>query len=440
MKRLKRLIAVLSLLLLVAFAVWRYGLLQRVPGIGPVAPAAAQKGASLFSGVIEATEVQIAAETGGRVLEVTAAEGAEVQAGQVLVRLDPALLDDQIAIAQAQLAVAQAGLSQLKAGARPGTVKIAQAQEDQAQAALQAAQQALADAQTLRDEPQDLQLQVAVARQQVAAAEARVAQAAALKDAAETAQNGLDYAQQVLQNWHYPVPPPSIPIRLQEAPYDVWQGWANLNAAVAARDGASEQLGQLEAQLAAPQTLIAQVDAAQAAVLQAQAAVDAAHAGVTALAAGATPEQLAAAQARVAQAQAALNTLQLQRTRLEISAPISGAVLVRQVEPGEIAAPGAPLLTLASLREVEMVLYVPERDLGQAHVGQGVRVSVDSYPGRVFAGTVVRIANQAEFTPRNVATQEERLNTFYGMRVRLANPDGALKPGMPADATLEVGK
>jgi len=85
---------------------------------------------------------------------------------------------------------------------------------------------------------------------------------------------------------------------------------------------------------------------------------------------------------------------------------------------------------------VTLVIYIPENRIGQVQVGQEVEVQVDSFPGRVFVGQVQNIAGEAEFTPRNVQTQEERVNLVFAVKVRIPNPDGALKPGMPADATV----
>ena len=437
MRNPRRIVFPIILVLGTVLLIGRYGFSLRPPGADVATPAAAQQGATLYSGVIQTDEVHVSAEYGGRVVEVLAEEGDPVHAGQPLVRLDTTLIDDQIAVAEANLAVAQASLARLQAGSRPGTVAVAKAQQVQAEAARAAAQQALSDAQALRNNPQELALQVAVAQAQLPAAEARVQQAAAQRDEAQLAVDGLQYARNVIDNWHYPIKKPSLPLKTQEAPYDLWDAWANLNAMTAARDGARDSLAQLQAQLAAPQTLIANVDAAAGALKQAEAGVELARSQVSALLAGPTADQLAAAQAKVSQAAAALDALRVQRGRMEITSPITGTVLVRQIEPGEIAAPGATLLSLGSLQEVSLNLYVPEKDLGQVHVGQGVRVSVDSFPGRVFLGTVKRIADQAEYTPRNVATQDERVNTLYEVEVRLPNPDGALKPGMPADATLE---
>lgn len=83
---------------------------------------------------------------------------------------------------------------------------------------------------------------------------------------------------------------------------------------------------------------------------------------------------------------------------------------------------------------VTLEVFVPQNRIGQVQLGQPVQVTLDAFPGRSFEGRVMRIGDEPEFTPRNVATAEERLNTFYAVRIRLENPEGLLKPGMPADA------
>jgi HlyD family secretion protein len=119
---------------------------------------------------------------------------------------------------------------------------------------------------------------------------------------------------------------------------------------------------------------------------------------------------------------------------MTLQSPIDGSVTSRSTHSGEAALAGATLLTVANLDEVKLTVYIPEDELGRVYLGQGVEVQVDSFPGRVFTGTVSYISQQAEFTPKNVQTEEERVNMVFAVRVRLPNPDHALKPGMPADA------
>lgn len=388
------------------------------------------------SGVIAADEVAVSSTYGGKIAALYVAEGDAVKAGQELLMLDAVLLEAQIAVARAQLEVAQASLRQLEAGARPGVVAVAEARLEQAKAAQQAAEQGLADAQTLRDNPQQLDMQIAVGEAQVEAAQHRLDSAVALKDAAETGKNLAEYTLDVIRNWHYPVPPPKLPAELQSATYDWWKGWTGVNAASAALQDAQARLAYWRSVRENPQQLNAQVEAAKAALQQAQAGVQAAQAQLDGYKAGASAEQLAAAQARVAQAQAALDALLIQRKEMVVLAPQDGLILSLVVHASEIAAPGATLLTLANLTEVKLNVYVAENHLGQIALGQKVSVMVDSFPGRSFEGHIVHISDRPQYTPRNVATKEQRVNTVYAVEIRVPNSEGLLKPGMAADVTF----
>ncbi len=136
------------------------------------------------------------------------------------------------------------------------------------------------------------------------------------------------------------------------------------------------------------------------------------------------------------QAEAALRLVQVQRDKLALRSPIAGLVTSRLVEPGELAAPGAVLMIVADLDLVTLQIFVPTDRIGRVRLGQEAIVTVDSFPGRQFQGHVVYIADRAEFTPKNVQTQEDRVQTVFAVKVRLDNPEHLLKPGMPADATL----
>jgi multidrug resistance efflux pump len=161
-----------------------------------------------------------------------------------------------------------------------------------------------------------------------------------------------------------------------------------------------------------------------------------AQAQLDAMRAGATEEEIAIAKAQVEQAQASVESLTVLRDKQTLIAPVGGLVLELNIHEGELAAPGAAMLVLGDLDHVTLTVYVPEDKLGQVRVGQEVQVGVDSFPGRLFMGSVVAIANEAEFTPRNVQTQEERVNMVFAVDVRIPNPDHALKPGVPADAVI----
>lgn len=121
-----------------------------------------------------------------------------------------------------------------------------------------------------------------------------------------------------------------------------------------------------------------------------------------------------------------------------VRSPIDGVVMLRAAEPGEVIAAGGTLLVVANLDQMTLTIYVPEDQYGKIHLGEQYPISVDSYPERVFMGTVTHIADEAEFTPQNIRTAEGRKNTVYAVRLTVPNPDHDLKPGMPADVALDL--
>ncbi|HZP36351.1 MAG TPA: efflux RND transporter periplasmic adaptor subunit [Methylomirabilota bacterium] len=137
------------------------------------------------------------------------------------------------------------------------------------------------------------------------------------------------------------------------------------------------------------------------------------------------------------QAEAQLAEQESHVADFSIRSPIDGRVLTRTVERGERVDPGTPLFTLVDLDRLYVKIYVPEPSIGKVALGQEARVSVDAFPGRTFPARVSRVAQEAEFTPKNVETREERVKLVFAVEVSLAeNPGGILKPGMPADAVI----
>jgi HlyD family secretion protein len=146
--------------------------------------------------------------------------------------------------------------------------------------------------------------------------------------------------------------------------------------------------------------------------------------------------ELASARSMTAQAEAVRAQFDARRKEIEIVAPISGTVLSRNLEPGEILGAGVSLMTLADLSTLELYVYVPEAKVGAVKAGDPVEVAVDSFPGEVFAGTVKAVAGKAEFTPRNVESKEDRITLVFKVTVTVPNRGSKLKPGMPADAVF----
>jgi HlyD family secretion protein len=141
------------------------------------------------------------------------------------------------------------------------------------------------------------------------------------------------------------------------------------------------------------------------------------------------------AQAEQADAQLAIAKDDLQKSRLY--APFDGFITVKNVEEKEYVQPGTPVLTLAQLDEVWVKTYVPQTQLGKVYLGRNARVISDTFPGKSYPGLVTFISQEAEFTPKNVQTKEERVKLVYRIKVTLKNPNQELKAGMPVDVVFK---
>ena len=337
--------------------------------------ATADDGVLSASGTIEALTVNVNPELGGRVAAVNVVEGDRVQAGDVLIQFDTTLLEAQRAQAEAALTATESQHAAAQAGQR---------------AAQSAAEAAAANYALLKAGPSAEQLRVTqtlVDKAQLAV-EALQESYADLSEAAQDSPTGkalkqqLDQAQASLEN--------------AQAQYDLLAAGAR-----------SEQLTAAEAQASAAQ---AQADVAQA--------------------------QVDATQGQMEAARAAIEVLNVQIAKLTLKAPTSGVILSRAIEPGEVASPGATLLIIGQLDDLTITVYAPEDRYGSITLGQTVTVSVDSFSGETFTASVTHIADQFEFTPRNVQTADGRKTTVFAIKLTIANPDGKLKPGMPADVNF----
>lgn len=373
------------------------------------------------SGFIEGEEVVIAPETSGRIAEMLVDRGDDVQAGDVLVRLDDAVLQSQRGEAEAGLATANANLARVLAGARAEQIAAARAALSQAKAQADGATQAAINAQDAISNPLALDAEIDAAYAQV-----RIAEQSVEMEEANLAEIELrrsvytDLSGDEERAWD---------LQIQAVQAAMTQAEAELL-------GARRYLGALQTIRENPLTLQAQLHGAETQLHLAEAQVDAAQAALDELEAGSTEEEIAMADAQVHQAEAAVRLIDAQIAQLTLTAPMDGIITSRTSQAGETASAGLPLLTIANLDEVTLVIYIPETRVGQVQIGQEVKVQVDSFPDRVFVGEVVNIAGEAEFTPRNVQTKEERVNLVFAVKVRIPNPDDLLKPGMPADATI----
>jgi len=526
-KRLVIIIAVVLGIIVGAFAIgWIYyrlnpdelsALSAELSGEGEDSPAprvvrrpALSVGGLKASGNIEADEVSIAAQVGGRIIEIAADEGDVVTAGDDLLHVDQSSLLAQREAIQASIAQAkavldgtQAALDQAKKGATKEEIAAAEA-------AVLAAQGAVAAAEAARDQAvigassarsvQEVESSVAMAEANVAQAEGAVdvAKASLAGAAAELARVQAGARPEEIAMYQFLVNQAQSEFLITEqvhfenfidkeiggggeerarytresarnardaaqAQLDLAKAGASaeeISAALAAISAAQGQVAiaeagveMAEAELARaqanPETTLDNVAVADVEITAAEAQVKIAggqlaqaEAELARLRAGATAESIAALEAQRAQAQAALaatvanlKALDIELARTDLVAPSGGVILQSLVHEGELAAPGAPLFTLADLDEVTLTVYVPEAELGKVALGQAADVSVDAYD-QLFPGEVSYIASQAEFTPKNVQTQEERVHMVFAVKIRLENGDHTLKPGMPADAVF----
>jgi HlyD family secretion protein len=153
---------------------------------------------------------------------------------------------------------------------------------------------------------------------------------------------------------------------------------------------------------------------------------------------GSRREQIAVDQQTVKQAVEGLGISKIRLGYTVLRAPTSGVIVSRPAELGEVVAPGTPIVTLADLDHVWLRAYVSETDLGRIRWGQSVRITTDTYPGKTYSGRLSFIASDAEFTPKSVQTQAERVTLVYKVKIDLPNEKHELKPGMPADAIVDL--
>jgi HlyD family secretion protein len=412
-------------------------------------------GALRASGSIEATIVNISPEMAGKVAEVLVEEGGTVSSDDPLLRLDDSLLTAQHTVAASQVDTARAAAVTTEAA-----LASAEHQYELAvQSALIAEQASQArdwrfSAPVEFNQPawyftQTEQLDSAHA--EVDAAQAALnAAIAELPRVTESLGNGAFLnAEKRLSNARAAfLVADEVKINadnaaegggLRDAAYDAYN--AALDEVRAAQNEYNAQLSTQSAR---------EVLEARGKVIVAQQRYDAAQALLSAMKTGyfsapVVTAQYGLAQAKaaaeqvhiaVSQAQANLDLLKAQMAKLTIYAPIDGTLLTRNVEPGEFVQPGATALTLADLSDLTITVYVPEDRYGQISLGQQAQVTVDSFPGVTFQAVVSHIADQAEFTPRNVQTVEGRSSTVYAIELKVTDTDGRLKIGMPADVTF----
>ncbi|HSH03395.1 MAG TPA: efflux RND transporter periplasmic adaptor subunit [Anaerolineae bacterium] len=329
------------------------------------------------SGTITTAQIHISPEIGGRVTNIFVTKGDEVTQGTPLLTFDTALLAGQRDQAVARLAAAQANHDMLLAGPTETDLQAVNAAVTRAQTTLDTLTQQKIDAE---DKQTELETDIETLNEQIITAQTITT-----------------------------TPPNLAPLTTQL--------------------GLLQQTNQL---------LTTQINSLDAQISIAQAGLDAALATQAQAQAGSRPEQITIAATQVDLAQAALDLLDLQIERQTLLAPADGTILAQAVEIGEFAPPGSNTFVLGQLTDLSITVYVREDQYGAITLGQTATITVDSFPDNTFSGTVRHIADQAEFTPRNVQTAEGRASTVFAIELTITSGHDKLKPGMPADVIFDT--
>jgi multidrug resistance efflux pump len=437
-----------ELVILLAMGVTLVGC-DALPGMG-----GASAGLSA-SGVVETVEVAVSPELAGRVAEVHVDKGDAVQPGDALFRLQDEVLEAQRQQAVLALESAEAALVTARTGLRMAESTLGTAQVNAEAASAEAEIELLASQQALDDLYKNADIIKAEAQRAVSEANQAVRDAQYQLDnftvpiehkdmtamqAVEVMWERLDEARQAFEPYKYYSSGNQTRKDLKE---DLDEAQSDYDSAVkrlryeTQLEGALAVLDKAQRDLAAVQDgpdpddvalLEARIAAARIAPERAQAVVEQAEVGLTQAQAG-----LVQAEKTVAQAQANLDLIDIQVDKLIVRSAVSGVVMARNVQPGEVIQPGLTAMTVGQLERLTVTVYISEDRYGQISLGDNAQVTTDSFPGMTFKAEVTRIADRAEYTPRNVQTQEDRATTVFAIELAVEDPDGKLKPGMPVD-------
>ncbi len=407
------------------------------------------------SGTFSAIDISIIPEISGKVADVFVNEGDDVKTGQTLFTLDAEVSQAQYDQATAAVKAAEAAVEASRQQAESAAA--------QYQLALQGAMMQDLSARNNQwnaSVPEDYRGAwyfnkaelIDAAQSQVANAEAALAQTKSdLEDEQKkvsskdfiAAETRLAFAQSALS--------------VAETTLDQAESANNANlkdAAVELRDAAQAEFDSALSDYQRMLTTSAadSIIQARSRVAIAQATLDNARYALLALQTGDQSLQVVAAQkaadaaaSAVKQAEAGLEQAkqsqqlaQLQLDCANVTSPVDGVVLTRDIEVGDLAIAGGTVMRVAQLESLDLVVYLPEDQYGLVNIGDTVNITVDTFADVTFEGTVLRISDEAEFTPKNVQTESGRKSTVYAIKIQVLNPDHKLKPGMPADVEFII--
>ena len=389
MKKVVRILVVVLVLVVSAIALLRSGLFRK-PDLNTLR----------LSGNIELTQVDIAFKSPGRITALNIKEGSTVTKGQILAEIDRVSLSSQKDREQAGVEAAHAQLAQM--------ITAIQFQRESIECDLQLKRADLRSA-----EARLAELNAGTRSQEIKAARSQVDD---LKTWLDQYKRDFDRAQILFKNED-----------ISAAQYEQFRS---------KYESTTQSLRQAEQRLA----LLVEgprketVEAARAQVERAQAAIRLAEANRIEL--KRREQELAVRRAEIERAKAGVSIIASQLADTTIDSPIDGVVLVKSAEQGEIVAAGATIATIGDIEHPWLRAYIGEKDLGRVKLGTQVKLTNDSFPGKVYIGKITFISSEAEFTPKQIQTQQERVKLVYRVKIEVENPNRELKSNMPADAEI----
>lgn len=343
------------------------------------------------NGRVEGDQVAVGAKVGGRIVRLPVREGHTLTAGELIAELSSQQAKALLERAEHDLHTAREELSQSQA-----QLAVLKREIEVAEAALQLAKQ-------------ESQARIGEAEAALGTARAHLDHVAAERESAEK-----DYRRsKELLN------------KALIAPQELDHAKASFETAKSLEEATRQQIAQAEQNLKLAHTTEVTIELRTKEVERSQERLREADAA------------LEVARARVQSMEASLKLAEANVMDTRIDAPFNGTVLRKLVEEGQVVAAGTPLVTFVDLTNLHVKVYLPERDLGKVKLGDPARVYVDAFPERYFSAKVIEVSQEAEFTPRDVHMKDERAKTVFALKLGLENPEGFLKPGMPADARIQ---
>lgn len=359
---------------------------------------------SFYSGTIEGEEIPILAEVNGAIQNLHVDEGDIVKKGQLMAQIDNRILNAQLKEAGAAVDIARAALEEVKDGTRSQEMDKTLAQLEQNEAKMD-----------------NVKVQVSKVDDLLEQKQAKITQIEfQLKSAEETESYQLNQFKRIEALYQSGAAPKSD---LDFQKEQLNKASANVNQLKAQLSEMKASYEMTEKDKRTYNTQLKELLANQK-ILQAQLSLQKE---------GATDHSITKFSSQLDQAMARKEQIQIQLEKLNITSPVDGIVLRRNISVGEITAANFQLFTLLKKNSRKVKVYVPEANLDLVSLGDEAEIRVDAYPDEVFRGKINKIANEAEFTPKNVQTPDERTKMVFEVEVKLIEDQEKLKPGMPAD-------